>query len=134
LVEHRDEVFARIATDMAESGMRVVRAKSATEALNLCSTGSPVLLVANVNLLDHSGWLLADKMRLIDRGIRVWLYQSQSSDYDQGMAAFLNLDALLEYRGDLLQLSASIGVLIARRNKRRNSLSDATTEKGPPAN
>jgi len=108
LVEHRDEVFARIATDMAEFGLRVVRAKSAREAMLFCGTHEPVLVVANVDLPDHSGWLLAGKLRFIDRHNRIWLYQTQSSNYDLGMVNFLNVDQLLDYEGDLLGLSETI--------------------------
>jgi len=108
LVEHRDEVFARIATDMAEFGLRVVRAKSAREAMQFCGTHEPVLVVANVDLSDHSGWLLAGKLRFVDRHNRIWLYQAQSSNYDLGMVNFLNIDELLDYQGDLLGLSETI--------------------------
>ncbi len=130
LVEHRDEVFARIATDIANGGVRVIRAKSATEALNLCVKKGPVLLVANVQLLDYSGWLMADKLRLVDRNIRVWLYQSRSSSYDRGLASFLDLEALLEYRGDLLSLSALIVSLIDNCNDRHDSTSQFTRDDG----
>ena len=108
LVEHQDEVFARIATDMAEFGLRVVRAKSAREAMQFCGTHEPVLVVANVDLPDNSGWLLASKLRFIDRHNRIWLYQTQSSNYDLGMVNFLNVNELLDYQGDLLGLSETI--------------------------
>lgn len=108
LVEQRDEVFARIASDMAEFGMRVIRAKSASEALNLCGSRKPVLVVANVDLPDQSGWLMAAKVRFIDRHTPIWLYQTQSSDYDLGMVNFLNVEELLDYHGDLFGLSETI--------------------------
>ncbi len=108
LVEHRDEIFARIATDLAEFGMRVVRAKTATEALQLVETYKPVLLVGNVDLPGQSGWLLTAKLRLFDQRIRVWLYRHQASDYGHEIANLLDIDALLAHHGDLFGLSQTI--------------------------
>lgn len=125
LVEHRDEVFARVATDMAEAGVRIIRAMTATEALQLCGIFTPVLVVANVELPDQSGWLLAGKLRFIDRGIRVWLYQGQSSEYDEGMASYLQVDELLDYGGDLLGLSETIMDLMADRREPPSASKDA---------
>jgi len=131
LVDHRDEVFARIATDMAESGMRVVRAGSATEALKLCGRYEPTLVVANLDLPDQSGWLLAGKLRFVDRRIHVWLYQPQSSHYDHGIASCLNVDELLDYRGDLLGLSETIVELIANRCEPHNAACDTKRTRQP---
>ncbi len=113
LVEHRDEVFARLATDMAEFGMRVIRAKSSTEAVKLCDTYEPTLLVGNVDLPDQNSWLTTAKLRLFSRQIRVWLYQHQASYYGREIAKFLGVDAPLTYQGDLLSLSETIVNLMA---------------------
>lgn len=108
LVEHRDEVFARLATDMAEFGMRVIRAKSATEALELYDTYDPVLLVGNVDLPAQSDWVMTAKLRLFGHLIHIWLYQCHFTNYGRGIAKFLGADAPLAYHGDLLGLSESI--------------------------
>ena len=108
LVEPRDEIFARLATDIAEFGIRVIRAKSATEATKLYEEYQPTFLVGSVDLPDQSGWLLAAKLRLFDRQIRVWLYHHQPSSYGQEISKVLGLDALLPYQGDLLGLSETI--------------------------
>ena len=115
LVEQRDEVFARLAADMVEAGMWVIRAESAAEALISCETYAPSVVVASVDLADQSGWLLAGKLRLLDPGIRVWLYRARSSSYDEDMAAYLYVDELLDYGGDLLGLSDAISELTANR-------------------
>lgn len=112
LVEHRDEVFARIATDMAQCGMRVIRATSAIEALKLFGTYEPTTLVANVDLPDQNGWMLAGKVRFIDSDVRIWVYQPESEPDDDGMAQWLEVDELLDYGGDLLGLSETIVQLI----------------------
>lgn len=117
LVEHRDEVFARIATDMAEFGMRVVRAKSAIEALKLFGAYEPTMVVANVDLPDQNGWTLAGKIRFIDSDVRIWVYQPQSEPEDEGMAKWLEVDELLDYGGDLLGLSEAIVDLMANRRE-----------------
>ena len=108
LVEHRDEVFARIAADMAHCGMRVIRACSAIEALKLFGANEPTMVVANVDLPDQNGWMLAGKVRFIDSGVRIWVYQPHSEPGDDGMAEWLEVDELLDYGGDLLGLSETI--------------------------
>ncbi|NOY40341.1 MAG: response regulator [Planctomycetes bacterium] len=108
LIEHRDEVFARLATDMAEFGMRVIRAKSAAEAMELYNTYEPTLLVGNIDLPDQSGWQMTAKLQQFGRRVRVWLYQHQPSSYGHKIANFLGVEAPLAYRGDLLGLSEII--------------------------
>jgi len=115
LVEHRDEVFTRIAADLAKFEMRVIRAKTATEALILVDKHKPVLLVGNVDLPGQSGWLMTAKLRLFDIRIRVWLYRHQPSDYGQEIAEFLDLDALLAHHGDLFDFSQTIVDRMANR-------------------
>jgi len=120
LVEYRDEIFARLASDMAEFGMRVVRAKSATEALKLVETYKPVLLVANVDLPGQSGWLMTAKLRLFNPQIRVWLYRPQPSGYGREIAKILDIDTLLAYHGDLFGLSGTIVDRMAIRYEPQN--------------
>ncbi len=113
LVEFRDEVFIRLATDLARTGMRVIRACSATEALDLASATTPFLVLANVEQPDQSGWLLTAKLRMADPCVRVWLYQPRSSTYQVLMAEFLDVEELLAYRGDLFRLSDTVVQLLA---------------------
>jgi hypothetical protein len=113
VAEPRDEVFARLATDLAEAGIKVVRAKTAGEAIRHCATYQPTLIVSNLDLPDQSGWLLAGKLRFVDPDVRVWLYQPQTTSYEKGMARFLRIEELLDYGGDLLGLSETIIQLIA---------------------
>ncbi len=117
LVEHRDEVFARLATDMAEFGIRVLRAKSTNEAMKLYDKQKPTLIVGNVDLPGQSGWLMAAKLRLFDRGVCIWLYQRQPSNYGQEIATFLGVDVLVPYQGDLLSLSERVVDLMDHRSK-----------------
>ncbi len=112
LVEFRDEVFIRLATDVARTGMRVIRACSADEALELASATTPSLVLANVEQPDQSGWLLTAKLKMIDPCLRVWLYLPRSSTYQALMAEFLDVEELLAYRGDLLGLSDMVVQLL----------------------
>lgn len=124
LVEHRDEVFARVATDMAEFGMRVIRANSAVEALKLFGTYEPAMVVANIDLPDQNGWTLAGKIRFIDADVRIWVYQPQSDPEDEGMAKWLEVDEMLDYGGDLLGLSEAIVDLMANRREPSSAAAD----------
>ena len=108
LAEFRDEVYARLAADLAEVGLRVVRAATVDEALGLCEKMEPRVIVANLDLPDQSGWLLAAKLKLIDPEISVCLYQPRSSTDDMGMADFLQVEELLDYEGDMFRLSETI--------------------------
>ncbi len=108
LVEHRDEVFARLESDLAEAGVAVLRAQFAFEAQKLWGRYRSELVVTNATLLDQSGWLLAAKMHLVDPWVRVWLYQPRTSPYDENMAKFLRIEQLLSYGGDLLRLSETM--------------------------
>jgi hypothetical protein len=108
LVEHRDEVYARLAADFAETGLTVVRATTAFQAIGLFARHNYDLVVANLDLLDQSGWLLAGKLHFIQESVCIWLYKPQKTPTDVSMAKFLRVDELLEYGGDLLCLSDAI--------------------------
>jgi CheY-like chemotaxis protein len=127
VAEPRDEVFARLAMDIAAAGMKVVRAKTATEAIRHCATYQPTLIVSNLDLPDQSGWLLAGKLRFIDPDLRVWLYQPRTSPYEKGMARFLKVDELLDYGGDLLGLSETVIQLIADNSEPNSAAGKAAT-------
>ncbi len=98
---------------LAEAGMRVVRAKSAIAALKLYARYAPSLVLANVDLPDQSGWLLTAKLRFVDPDVPVWLYYPRSSPRQTRAAAYLAVDELLDYGGDLLGLSDVIVTLMA---------------------
>ncbi|WP_146526208.1 response regulator [Novipirellula artificiosorum] len=122
VVEHRDEIFARIATDVAEAGYRVIRAKSTIDALKACGHFEPTLVVASANLPDQNGWLLACKLALVDSNVRIWLYDSHATDYDQSIARYLHVETLIRYDGDLLGLSHMI---VERLNEHAVGFQDA---------
>jgi len=109
LVEHRDEVFARVASDMAERGAIVERARSGADALRRHVPGLVDLLVINADLPDISGWLLSSKVRMTDPEVSIWIYSPRPTDDDVSMANFVLADELIEYDGDLWRLSSEVG-------------------------
>jgi DNA-binding NtrC family response regulator len=121
LVEQRDDVFVRFATEIARTGTRVIRARSAAEALERAETCNATIVVANVAQRDQSGWLLAAKMNFIDRHIHIWLYQPSSSNVDRGMAEFLNVERLLSHGGNIFRMSHTIRKLLEALNGATNA-------------
>ncbi len=108
LVEHRDEVFARLAADLAGEGFRVIRATTAHEAVKHYAKHPFTLVVANLDLPDQSGWLLAAKLHFVDSGAAIWLYEPVRSNMHAAMAKFLRVDELFAYGGDLLGLADAV--------------------------
>jgi ActR/RegA family two-component response regulator len=108
LVEYRDEVFARLATDLTEVGLRVERAVCAASASRACIHSPAELLVVNVDLPDGSGWLLAAKLRLASAVAPIWLYAPWPLPDAVAMAEYVGADGLIAYDGDLGRLSAAI--------------------------
>jgi CheY-like chemotaxis protein len=108
LVEHRDEVFSRLATDLTAAGLHVSRATFAADAMKELVHCATDLLVANFALPDSSGWLLTAKARLVSPAPRIWLYAPWPSPHEMAMAQFVGADGLIAYRGDICRLSAVI--------------------------
>jgi len=108
LVEHRDEVFARLATDLAAAGIEAVRAKTTTEGLGRYVREPTALLVVNADQPGESAWLLAAKLHLTHPVARIWVYMHRPSTSDVEAANFLMVDELIEYQGDLSRLTAEI--------------------------
>lgn len=108
LVEHRDEVFARLATDIERFGLEVIRAESVDSAMTIVRRCDSVLVIANRDLPDQNGWVLADKLNLTAPHIEVWLYMPTVSMYAEILARFLKVTELVTYRGNLFTLSDRI--------------------------
>lgn len=108
IVEHRDEFFAGLASVLASEGLCVKRAATADEATqNLCE-GIPDLILANCELPDESGWLMASKWCLTRQPKRVWLYQAWPAVFDQDWVELTKVERILYYEGDLLGLAEQV--------------------------
>lgn len=108
LVEHRDEVFARLATDLAQGGLRVIRAAGVSDVLPAYARYPPGLVVSSLDLPARRGWAAVDKLRLVDRDVCVWGYKARVSARDVALAKLLDAEELCEYRGDVWRLSEVI--------------------------
>lgn len=108
LVEDRDAVYSRLATDLTATGLQVSRATYAADAMKELVHCGADLLVANYALPDSSGWLLTAKARLVSPTPRIWLYAPWPSLHDTAMSNFVGADGLIAYRGDICRLSAVI--------------------------
>lgn len=117
LVEHRDEVFARLAADIERLGVVVVRAKSPAEALRLVSRCDSALVIANRDLPEQNGWVLADKLSQVAPHVEAWLYMPQASMYAEVLARFLKVTELLVHEGDLFSLSDAVAGRLADRRE-----------------
>ena len=108
MVEHRDEVFARLAADLASIQWQVTRALNANAASWRFAKCPSDLMIANVDLPEESGWLLACKTRLVYPTARIWLYTAHPSALDRDRARYLGVARLIHYGGDLLRLSGKV--------------------------
>jgi len=108
LVEHRDEVFDRLAADLASIPLRIARALNASVASRRFARNPSDLMIANVDLPDESGWLLACKTRLVFPTARIWLYTAHPSALDRARARYLGVARLIHYGGDLLRLGGKL--------------------------
>lgn len=108
LVEYRDEVFARLATDLTEVGLRVERAVCMASALRAHVRLPADLVLVNVDLPDGSGWLLSAKLRRVSVTPHMWLYAPRPLPDAVAMAEYVGADGLIAYDGDLFRLSAAV--------------------------
>lgn len=108
LVESRDDVFDRLARDLAAARVQVVRARSSTEAIGRYLRNPECLLVVNADKPGGSAWLLAAKLHLTHPAARIWAYQHRPLSFDLLAAKFLDVEELIEYRGDLSRLTCQI--------------------------
>ena len=108
LVDHRDEVSARLISELEKAGVSVRHALSAGDASRIFRVAQFDLVVANVHLPDESGWLMACKFRLAVPALRILLYKAWVSADDEDWKTFLGLHRLVYYRGDLHKLATAI--------------------------
>lgn len=108
LVEYRDDVFARLAADLAARGIRAMRAVDGTQAIRRYVRRPTDLLIVNADQPDQSAWLLTAKLHLTHPTARIWVYKRRLSTSDVATANFLQIDGLIDYESDLCRLAATI--------------------------
>lgn len=112
VVEYRDTVYRRLASDLGHAGLRVMRAYCASEGIIRYLMLRPDLVIANVGLPDQGGWLLTAKLCGIEPQPHVWLYKAKPSRADATKASFLGAEELLAY-DSLLELSDAVFASLA---------------------
>lgn len=108
LIEHRDEVFARLVADLRNFGCAVERAATVDDAVRCCRRQKMALILCYRDLPDESGWLIASKLRFIDPLTKIWLYAASFAAFDQIGAQYSGVEDLVYYKGDLASLSRQL--------------------------
>ncbi|MHB1033394.1 MAG: hypothetical protein ACYC35_03285 [Pirellulales bacterium] len=108
MVEHRDEVFARIEADLAVWGIQVQRAGDAEEARRLYYRRPMELVLIHTDLPDETGWLFACKLRITWPAARIWVYTPRWTARELVLAEFIGVEEVIAYGGDLQRLAAEV--------------------------
>lgn len=108
VVEHRDEVFARLAADLGRTGLRVHRAETATRAAHHHARRPADLILLSAQMPDESAWLASQKLRMTDAEVPVWIYSAWATPTDVDMANFVHADELIDYGGDVWNLTDQV--------------------------
>ncbi len=120
VIEPCDEVYARLAGDLIETGYRVVRAMASTDAIKACGTYQPRVIVASLAFPYLNAWQLAPRLATFGVDTQVILYDVEVAIYDYAMADFLGIEQLIEYGGDLFRLSSRIRQAIGHQSHEQN--------------
>lgn len=113
VVEHRDEVFARLWGDLRRAGCAIERFTTAGVALQRYRRHRFALVLASERLPDQSGWLLAAKLTAFDRQCRIWVYESGSSQGAHSLGALVKAERVLYYAGNVWNLSDQVQRLMS---------------------
>jgi CheY-like chemotaxis protein len=108
VVEHRDEVFARLAADLGHLTGSITRATSSADASHQIGRGPVDLVLANVSPPDESAWLMVSKWRSRRSHVPIWLYSPWEAELDRHWREFTRIDGLIYYGGDVWRLSSQL--------------------------
>lgn len=108
VVDHRDEVFARLEADLRILRLSVRCARGVAQASAARCTESFDLILLNDELPEESGWLWSAKWHLSGPPVRTWLYTAKPVDFGDEAASLGGIEEVLYYAGDLLRLSEAI--------------------------
>lgn len=113
VVEHRDEVFARLLYDLSALGLNVERAATVQEASDKFGNSQSKIVLMNREFShEERGWHLIAKWSLKRQSRRLWLYTARPTVTDVQWAEFVKVEKLLYYAGDLWRLTAQITELL----------------------
>lgn len=132
LVEHRDEIAARLIDDLQEAGLTVRRATSGAGVAECDRHRAPDLLLTSSLLPDESGWLVAAKFRLRFRDPEIWLYSPWRPPRTGAFAEFVGVDRSIYYGGDLWRLSEDVRGLLMNSPPRIANVAQTTRNRSTP--
>ena len=108
LVEHRDEIFARLQLDLSRLGIGVYRATYPEEVFRVHSRIPIEVTICNSGLPQASLWLTTAKLRLQDRSTRVWTFMANPTRDDREWAQLLGIERIITYGGNLFELTERV--------------------------
>ncbi|GIX05077.1 MAG: hypothetical protein KatS3mg114_0946 [Planctomycetaceae bacterium] len=108
LVEHRDEVFARLQRDLYDLGIGTYRATSPEELFKVHSRIPIGLTLANSRLPHSSVWLTTAKLRIYMSHARIWVYLARPTSQERVWAKLARIERVLSYDGSLFQLAERV--------------------------
>ncbi len=108
LIEHRDEVFARLQRDLYQLGIGAYRATSPEEVFRVHFRIQIGLTLANSGLPQSSIWLTTAKLHLYDRQARIWTYLANPTSQDRFWAQLVGIEKVITYDGSLFQLTERV--------------------------
>lgn len=108
LIEHRDEVFARLQRDLYQLGIGTYRATALEEVFRVHFRIQIGLTIANSGLAQSSIWLTAAKLRLHNCQARIWTYLANPNRQERVWAELGGIEKVIAYDGSLFQLTDRI--------------------------
>ena len=108
LVEHRDEIFARLHRDLSRLGVGVYRATYPEEVFRVHSRIPIEVTICNSGLPQASLWLTMAKLRFQDRSARVWTYMANPTKDDRNWSKLLGIEKIITYGGSLFELTERV--------------------------
>ena len=108
LIEHRDEVFARLQRDLSRIGVGIYRATYPEDVFRVHSRIPIELTISNSGLPQASLWLTIAKLRIQSPSARVWSYTTNSGPQEREWARLVGIEKLFDYGGDLIALAETL--------------------------
>jgi len=103
-----EDVFDAVAAEFDKAGFTVTHVRTAGEAYAKMACIAPCVIIANVELPDESGWLLAGKTGLSHPLTCIWLWDdSESSNCDE-WAELISAEPIIHNAAELYRKAAQL--------------------------
>lgn len=101
LVDHEQETLDGLRQHLAAQGQRLNVARSGDEVSKKVRLGYTGIFICNGYLIDETGWLVAAKVRLVNRKVPILIYKPQPCADDQLWKPLLDPFWLVYHNHDL---------------------------------